>query len=134
MHLSFKTVCNRLSRGHIPVFFNRHCSIIKACEREARRSGLSGPQEMAFKLIKHFADTTRVSPYLAGPEGCCPLNFLNLINLKFPVSAPNGCCILYFRLNQSFVRSFLSTRRCKSQVPLKETKCVVALEEISETC
>ena len=42
-----------------------------------------------FKLIEHFADTTRVSPSPAGPVGRCPLNFLDLINLKFRVRAPN---------------------------------------------
>ena len=47
-----------------------------------------------FKLIKHFADTTRVLPSCAGPVGCCLLNFLNLMNFKFQVRAPNGCCIL----------------------------------------
>ena len=41
-----------------------------------------------------FTDTTCVSPSPAGPAGCFPLNFLNLINLKFRVRAPNGCCIL----------------------------------------
>ena len=30
------------------------------------------------KLVKHLADTTRVSPSPAGPVGCCPLNFLYL--------------------------------------------------------
>ena len=48
------------------------------------------------KLIKHFVDTTRVSPSPAGPAGRCPLDFLNLINLKFRKRAPNWCCILYF--------------------------------------
>ena len=60
-----------------------------------KQGGLVPPglKRWPFKLIKHFADTTRVSPSPAGPAGCCPLNFLNLINLKFRVRAPNGCCI-----------------------------------------
>ena len=56
----------------------------------------------------------RVSPSPAGPAGCCPLNFLNLINLKIRVRAPNGCCILQFRPNQSFVCNFLCTPRCNA--------------------
>ena len=49
-----------------------------------------GLKRRPFKLIKHFADTTCVLPSPAGPAGCCPLNFLNLINLKSRVRAPNG--------------------------------------------
>ena len=44
-----------------------------------------GLKRWPFKLIKHFADTTGFSPSPAGSAGCCPLNFLNLINLKFRV-------------------------------------------------
>ena len=61
-----------------------------------KQGGLVSPdlKRWPFKLIKHFADTTRVSPAPAGPADCCPLNFLNLIDPKFQVGAPNGCCIL----------------------------------------
>ena len=48
----------------------------------------TGLKRWPIKLIKHFADATGVSPSPAGPAGCCPLNFLNLINLKFQVRAP----------------------------------------------
>ena len=37
--------------------------------------------------LKHLADTTCISPSPAGPVGCCPLNFLYLVNLKFRVRA-----------------------------------------------
>ena len=47
----------------------------------------TGLKRWPIKLIKHFADATGVSPSPAGPAGCCPLNFLNLINLKFQVRA-----------------------------------------------
>ena len=52
-----------------------------------KQGGLVPPglKRWPFQLVQHFADTTRVSPSPAGPEGCCPLNFLNLINLKFQV-------------------------------------------------
>ena len=50
-----------------------------------------GLKRWPFKLIKHFADTTRVSPSPAGPVGYCPLNFLNLIILKFRVRASKFC-------------------------------------------
>ena len=50
-----------------------------------KQGGLVPPglKRWPFKLIKHFAGTTCVPPSPAGPAGCCPLNFLNLINLKF---------------------------------------------------
>ena len=53
-----------------------------------------GLKRLPFKLNEHFADTTRVSPSPAGQAGRCLLNFLNLINLKCRVRAPNGCCVL----------------------------------------
>ena len=88
--VSFQTV----SRDHVIVFFNRHCSTMNLVKE--RQGGLVslGLKRWPFKFIKHFAYTTRVSPSLAGPAGYCPLNFLNLINLKFRVRAPNWCCIL----------------------------------------
>ena len=107
--------------GHILVFFNRHCSTINLVKEKQR--GLPPPpglKRWPFKLIKHFANTTHVSPSPVGPAGCCPLDFLNLTYQKFRVRAPNGCCILLFRPNQSFVCNFLSTPRCKSQVPVKK--------------
>ena len=86
-HGSFQTVS-------IFVSFNRHCSTMNFVKE--KQGGLVPPglKRWPFQLIQHFADTTRVSPSPAGPAGCCPLNFLNLINLKFQVRAPNGCCIL----------------------------------------
>ena len=54
----------------------------------------TGLKRWPLKLIKHLADTTCISPAPAGPAGCCPLNFLYLVNLKFRVRAPNGCRIL----------------------------------------
>ena len=48
--------------------------------------------------------------------GCyCPLNFLYLINLKFWVRAPNGCCVLWC--------TSLVPLCAKKQVPPKEPKC-----------
>ena len=110
--------------GHILVFFKRHCSTMNLMKE--KQGGLVPPglKRGPFKLIQHFANTTRVSPSLACLAGCCPPYFLNLMNLKFLVRAPNGCCILQFRPNQSFVCNLLSTPRCKSQNPAKETKCL----------
>ena len=45
----------------------------ESCERVAGRTDPYGPEEP----IKHFADTTCVSPSPGGPAGRCPLNFLN---------------------------------------------------------
>ena len=83
-----------VSRDHILVFFNRHCSTMNSVKDKQRGMVPPGLKRWPFKLIKHFADTTRVLPSPAGPTGCCPLNFLNLVNLKFRVRAPNEFCIL----------------------------------------
>ena len=81
----------------------RHCTTMNLMKE--KHGGLipMGLKRWPFKLIKHFADTTRVLPSPAGPAARCPLNFLNLINLKFRGRAPNRSCILKFRPNQSFV-------------------------------
>ena len=73
---------------------HRHCSTTNLVKE--KQGGLVPPglKRWPFKVLKHFADTTRVSPSPAGSAGCCPLNFFNLINLKFRVRVPNGCCIL----------------------------------------
>ena len=52
-----------------------------------------GLKRWPFKLIKHFADTIRVSPSPAGSAGRRPLHLRNLIKMKFRVRAPNGCCM-----------------------------------------
>ena len=87
---SFRTV----NRGHLLVFFNRHCSTMNILKDKQGELIPTGLKRWPFKLIKHFVDTTRVSPFPAGPAGRCPLHFLNLINLKFWVRAANGYCIL----------------------------------------
>ena len=121
-----------MSRGHILVFFNRHCSTINPVKE--KQGGLipTGLQIWSFKLIKHFADPTRVLPSPVDPVGCCPLNFLNQINLKVRVRAPNVCCMLLFRLNQSFVCNFLSTPKCKAKLLRRKPNFLVVLEDISE--
>ena len=55
------------------------------CIMKEKQGGLipTGLKRWPLKLIKHLADTTCVTPSPAGPTGCCPLNFLYLINLKF---------------------------------------------------
>ena len=112
------------SRGQVLVFFYRHSTRMYLMKEKQGGRIPTGLKRWPLNLIKHLADTTCVTPSPASPTGCCPLNFLYLINLKFWVRAPNGCCILNFRLNQSFVCNFLSTLRCKSQIPAKETKCL----------
>ena len=83
---SFQTV----SRGHIVVFFNKHSSTVNLVKE--KQGGLVPPglKRWPFKLIKHYADTSRVWPSSAGPAGCCPLNFLNLIVLKFRMRLQMG--------------------------------------------
>ena len=90
---------------------------------EEKQRGLIPPglQSWPLQLIEHFSNTTSVAPPPAGPAGCRPLYLLHLLNLSFTVRAPNGGCILQFRAYQSFVCNLLSTPRCESQVPSKET-------------
>ena len=75
-----------MSRGHILVFFNRHCSTMNLVKEKQGGLVPTGLKRWPIKLIKNFVDATGVSPSPAGPAGCCPLNFLNLINLKFRVT------------------------------------------------
>ena len=87
------------------------------CGRKAERTDPGWP----LQLIEHFSNTTSVAPPPAGSAGCRPLYLLHLLNLSFTIRAPNGGCILQFRAYQSFVCNLLSTPRCESQVPSKET-------------
>ena len=102
-----------------------------------KQGGLVPPglKRWPFKFIKHFADTACVPPSPAGPAGCCPLNFLNLINQKFRVRAPNGCCILYSlgRTKVLYATSFVLLG-AKAKFLRRKPSVLVALEEISETC
>ena len=86
----FQTV----SRGQVLVFFNRHSTRMYFMKEKRGGPIPTGLKRWPLKLVKHLAYTTCVSPSPAGPAGCCPLNFLYLINLKFWVRAPNGYCIL----------------------------------------
>ena len=75
------------------VFFNRHSTRMYLMKEKQGGPIPTGLQRWPLKLIKHLANTTCILPSPAGPAGCCPLNFLYLVNLKFRVTAPNGCCI-----------------------------------------
>ena len=90
---------------------------------EEKQRGLIPPglQSWPLQLIEHFSNTTSVAPPPAGPAGCRPLCLLHLLNLGFTIRAPNGGCIFQFRAYQSFVCNLLSTPRCESQVPSKES-------------
>ena len=56
-----------MSRGHILVFFNRHCSTMNLVKEKQGGLVPRGLKRWPFKLIKHFADATGVSPSPAGP-------------------------------------------------------------------
>ena len=90
---------------------------------EEKQRGLIPPglQSWPLQLIEHLANSTSVGPPPASPAGYRPLYLLHLLNLSFSTRAPNGCCILQFREYQSFVCNLLSTPRCESEVPAKET-------------
>ena len=59
------------------LFFNRQSTTMNLCEREAEKKDSYEPQEIATQV--HFRGHQLFSP---SPAGCCPLNFLELINLK----------------------------------------------------
>ena len=79
-HQSVKQFESTLAGILLPISLSRENV---SYEREAGRIDLYGPQEMATQARQASRDTTCVSPSPAGPAGCCPLNFLYLINLKF---------------------------------------------------
>ena len=93
-----------------------------------------GLKRWPFKLIKHFADATGVSPSPAGPAGCCPLNFLNLINLQFRVRAPNGCAYSSLGRTKVLYATSFVLLGAKAKFLRRKPSVLVALEEISETC
>ena len=93
------TVCcpcgfQTVSRGQVLVFFYKYSTRMYLLKEKQGGPIPTGLKRWPLKLIKHLADTTFISPSPAGPAGCCPLNFLYLVNLKFRVRVPNGCCIL----------------------------------------
>ena len=61
---SFQT----MSRGHILVFFNRHCSTLNLVKEKQGGLVPTGLKRWPLKLFKHFADATCVSPSPAGPR------------------------------------------------------------------
>ena len=71
------------SRGQVLVFFYGHSTRMYLMKEKQGGPIPTGLKRWPLKLIKHLADTTCVTPSPAGPTGCCPLNFLYLINLKF---------------------------------------------------
>ena len=93
-----------------------------------------GLKRWQFRLIKHFADTTRVSPSPAGPAGCCPLNFLNLINLKFRMRAQIDAAYSSLGRTKVLYATSLVLLGAKAKFLRKKPSVFVALEEISETC
>ena len=107
--------------GQVLVFINRHSPTMNLVEEKQRGLIPPGLQRWPLQLIKHFSNTTSVAPPPAGPAGCRPLYLLHLLNLSLTIWAPNGGCILQFRAYHSFLCNLLSTPRCESQVPSKET-------------
>ena len=65
------------------LFFYRHSTTINFMKENQGGLIPTGLKRWPLKRIEHFADTTCVSPSPAGPAGCCPLNFIYLINLQF---------------------------------------------------
>ena len=59
---SFQT----MSRGQILVFFNRHCSTMNLVKEKQGGLVPTSLKRWPFKLIKHFADATGVSPSHTG--------------------------------------------------------------------
>ena len=110
-----------LRRGQILVFVNRHCPKMNLVEEKQRELIPPGLHSWPLQLIQHLTNTTSVAPPPAGSAGCLPLYLLQLSNLSFTIWATKRCYILQFRAYQSLVCNLLSTTRCKSQVPAKET-------------
>ena len=126
----FQTV----SSGQALVFFYRHGTRMYLMKEKQGGPIPTGLKRWPLKLIKHLADTTSVLPSPAGPTGCCPLNFLYLINLKFWVRAPNGCCILQLGRTKVLYATSLVPLRAKAKFLRRKPSVLVALGEISEMC
>ena len=75
--------------GQVLVFFNRHSATVSLMKDKQRGPIPKGLKRWPLKLIKHFVDTTCVSPSSTGTAGCRPMNIFSLVNLKFRVSSPN---------------------------------------------
>ena len=92
-----------------------------------------GLKRWPFKLIKHFADTTRVSPSPAGPVGCCHLNVLNMINMKFRVGLGMGAAYSSLAWTKVLHATSLVLLGAKAKFLRRNPSVLVTLEEISET-
>ena len=108
--------------GQVLVFINRHNPTMNLVEEKQKGLIPQGLQSWPLQLIEHLINTASVTPPPAGSGGCHPMYLLHLLNLSFTIWVPNRCCILQFRLYQSFVCNLLSTPRWESQVPAKETE------------
>ena len=84
------TILSKLCDDLVSSLFQYCCTMYLVKEKQG---GLI-LQERAIQAHQAFRRHYRVSPSPADPAGRFPLNFLNIIHLKFRVRAPNGCCIL----------------------------------------
>ena len=87
----------------------------------------AGLKRWPLKLIKHFVDTTHVSPSPAGPAGCCPLDFLNLINLKFEKGLQIGAA--YSILLEGLNRFHGAPTSPLVQMSIKTHRCLVCMQD-----
>ena len=96
----------------------------ESCERETMRTGPSRPQEMAIQA--HQALRRHYSCFVISCRSSGLLSSELSQSDYSAVSNEGSKWVLHTlaRPNQSFVCNFLSTPRCKSQVPVKETKCL----------
>ena len=84
---SFQT----MSRGHILVFFNRHCSTMNLVKEKQGGLVPTGLKRWPIKLIKHFADATGVSPSPAGPTHQYFFTIINYIFEPYVINVIKKC-------------------------------------------
>ena len=111
-----------LRQGQVLVFINRHHPTMNLVEEKQRGLIPPGLQSWPLQLIEYLANTIVLRHLLQVQRAAVLCTFSTCWIWVFTIRAPNGCCILQFKAYQSFVCNLLSTPRCESQVPSKETK------------
>ena len=116
------------------MFFYRHSTRMYLIKEKRGGPIPTGLKRWPLKVIKPLADTTCALPSPAGPAGCCPLNFLNLIHLKFRIRLQMGAA--YPSLGQTKVMCATSfvLLGAKAKFLRRKPSVLVALEEISQMC
>ena len=126
--------CQTVSRGHILVFFNRHCSTMNLVKE--KQGGLVPPglKRWPFKLIKHFAHTTYVCHLLQVQRAAVLWTFSIWLIWSFVWGLQMGAAYSSLGWTKVLYATSLGLLGAKAKFLRRKPSVLVALEEISETC